>query len=75
VRSDDLNDRANVADLAVVAIPAFERLHLRRYNLPNLGLIKCHSVLLLAVVGPRSALTDTTKDFQIIADMLDIRVH
>ena len=23
----------------------------------------------------RSALTDTTKDFQIIADMLDIRVH
>ena len=42
VRSDHLDDRADVPDLAVLAVGLFERLHLRRHNLPYLGLIKRH---------------------------------
>src|SRR3984957_1437749 len=42
VRPEHLDDRADVADLALLAVATFERLHLCRHYLPDLGLVECH---------------------------------
>jgi hypothetical protein len=42
VRADHLDDRADIADLAIVAVVVFDRLHLLRHHLPHLALIERH---------------------------------
>src|SRR6476469_5829703 len=42
VRADHLDDRAHVADLAVLAIAPFQRLHLGGHYLADLALVERH---------------------------------